>query len=724
VFSDSRKENEVRSPRAITPPSHLETLEQRLLLSLLGMQAELEFPDVYYDTTGRLTYTAPAGDVPGTFDSVALPTQFKLSASARPVAVKNPRDFHLAIRLNGDGSVAGGIAGADLQVDGWIDMNNNNVVDGPDYSGVLLTAEILQFGFNDSGGPNDNYDFRLYPTGGALMPFFAGKDVGLVMTSLNSTFAGIFTEGFTGWCQGIIGPVDALRGAMSGQAFQDSNDSGSLDPAESGIGGVAVALDGTNFLGQAVHAEAVTAADGTYGFANLLPGSYTIAETQPAGYLDAAGSVNAYAGVALGVGQSAGGMNFGEILPASVAGSAFVDANDDGVRQADEAGLAGVTVALTGTDDLGGAVSATTQTAADGSYAFASLRPGTYAVTESQPAGYLDAAGSPNERPGIVLAGGARVEGIQFGEILPAGVSGFVWVDFNNDGEIDFNERAIENVLVTLTGINDQGEAVQAEALTGIDGEYFFDNLRPGTYAVTESQPAGYPDGQVTIGTAGGVAGVNMAQGISLAQNVTALNYNFGELAPTDGRVICSGMTASIGFWNNKKGQALIKALNGSAQSTQLGNWLAATLPNMYADLAGKTNAQVAAYYQDLFKNGKRCGLLGPAKLDAQVMAVALATYVTNSSLAGTVAGSYGFRVTEDGVGVRTINVNLCGAAFGVANWSVQTVLQLLWATDARSTDGRLYDVDGDGRTDCGELVQRVMANVIYTLINELGEIG
>jgi len=58
-------------------------------------------------------------------------------------------------------------------------------------------------------------------------------------------------------------------------------------------------------------------------------------------------------------------------------------------------------------------------------------------------------------------------------------------------------------------------------------------------------------------------------------------NYNFGERPLADGQVQ-SGQTATIGFWQNKNGQNLIKSLNGGATSTQLGNWLAATFPNMY----------------------------------------------------------------------------------------------------------------------------------------------
>ncbi len=185
-----------------------------------------------------------------------------------------------------------------------------------------------------------------------------------------------------------------------------------------------------------------------------------------------------------------------------------------------------------------------------------------------------------------------------------------------------------------------------------------------------------------------------------------AENYNFGERPSADGDVTC-GQTATIGFWQNKNGQNLIKSLNGGSTSTQLGNWLAATFPNMYGaaaganNLAGKTNAQVAAFYKTLFaRTAKTAAGGGPPKMDAQVMAVALASYVTNQTLAGTTAAAYGFLVTENGVGARTFNVGSNGAAFGVANNSNVTVLDLLLAVNSRSRNGLLYDLDGDGDAD------------------------
>jgi hypothetical protein len=173
------------------------------------------------------------------------------------------------------------------------------------------------------------------------------------------------------------------------------------------------------------------------------------------------------------------------------------------------------------------------------------------------------------------------------------------------------------------------------------------------------------------------------------------------------------GQTATIGFWHNKNGQALIKSFNGGPTATALSGWLAAAFPKLYGaqaganNLSGKTNAQVATYYLTLF------GAKGQ-KLEAQVLATALAVYATTASLGGS-AAAYGFEVTAGGLGASTFNVGSSGAAFGVANNSTRTVLQLLRAANDQAVGGVLYN---------GNSGLRSQANVVFTGINEVGDIG
>jgi hypothetical protein len=316
--------------------------------------------------------------------------------------------------------------------------------------------------------------------------------------------------------------------------------------------------------------------------------------------------------------------------------------------------------------------------------------------------------------------------------LAPPTIQGLVWVDSNDDGEVNFGETAIPGVTITLTGIDDLGQSVNRVVQTDANGVYVFANLRPSNadgYTIAETQPAAFPDGQDTLGTVNGIpVGSNAVNdvfsGIVLSQGgLLAENYNFGERPATSGGV-SAGQTATIGYWQNRNGQKLIQALNGGPSATQLGHWLAVTFPNMYGALDGKTNAEVAGFYKTLFARTSKSAPGGPPKTDAQVLATAFAVYVTNQTLAGTTAAAYGFQVSATGVGMRTFNVGSNGAAFGVTNSSSVTVLDLLLAVNSRSRNGLLYDLDGDGdANDSVETSYRTMANDVFSGINEAGDI-
>ena len=479
-----------------------------------------------------------------------------------------------------------------------------------------------------------------------------------------------------------------------------------------------------------------------------------------------------------------------------LSGRVFDDRNNDGLFDDDDgdAGIGEVNVEVW--DQSMTTMYASATTLADGSYFLnANLDAGTYKIIETQAAGYLDGqetAGSLGgtvdntqdwQEIGDILVGAAGTTpdagGYDFAELQPASLQGVVWEDLNDDGEVDLGELAIENVAITLTGVDDRGEAIQAvEQLTNAQGIFEFIDLRPGEYAVAETQPTGFLDGQdalgevvelapqVVLGYDGNVdpAGDAFA-GIDLVAGASGVNYNFGERI--DGGEVHTGQTAKISFWQNGKGRALIRSLNGSPDSTILADWLAETFPNMYGSLAGMTNVQVADFYKQAFKRHDKFGPGKPQRFDAQVLAVALATFVTKESLAGLVydpstaeggqtdetflftdvdadgvyepgdgdaatidalliadVESYGFSVTASGLGSTFVNIGDSGAAFEdyVDGEDVQ-VIDLLLATDSMTTNGLLYDVDGSADIDDVEAVLRAQANDVYVAISELGEI-
>ncbi len=167
-------------------------------------------------------------------------------------------------------------------------------------------------------------------------------------------------------------------------------------------------------------------------------------------------------------------------------------------------------------------------------------------------------------------------------------------------------------------------------------------------------------------------------------------------------------------------GQALIKALNGGQTAKNLGNWLATNFNNLFGadagtanNLAGKTNAQVAAYYQTLYSNAAR-------KPEAEALALALSVYVTNSTLAGTTGTSYGFAVSATGLAAATVSVGVNGAAFGLNNNTVVTIAELLSRTNARARKGTLWDSNGDGVLNPAETIFR---NQVYSLFDTVNNI-
>ena len=355
----------------------------------------------------------------------------------------------------------------------------------------------------------------------------------------------------------LNGPGARPISSLSGFVYVDQNNDGVKQAGEPPIPGTTVTLTGTDTSGNSVNLTTTTDSTGLYSFNSLNPGTYTIQETQPTGYLDGkdtqgtpgtgtAGN-DIFSNITLGANVNGTDNNFGELLPSSLAGFVYVDANNNGIKESSEAPIPGTTITLTGTDDLGGSVTQTTTTDNTGAYSFGNLRPGLYTITETQPTGYLDGKdtqGTPGTGTtgndvfsNITLAQNVNGVNNNFGELLPTPLSslaGFVYVDANNNGIKESGETPISGVTITLTGTGTDGSHVTETTTTDGTGAYFFGSLQPGTYTIQETQPAGYLDGKDTQGTPGtGTAGNDVFSTITLAGNVNGTDNNFGELLPS-----------------------------------------------------------------------------------------------------------------------------------------------------------------------------------------------
>ena len=316
-------------------------------------------------------------------------------------------------------------------------------------------------------------------------------------------------------------------------------------------------------------AETQTDENGDYEFSGLAPGNYSIVEVQPEGFLDAEESIGSVRGVQTGsvtndrftnivlnAGDQGVNYDFCEHVPASLWGTVWHDANNDGVIGANEDRIANVEIRLT---DANGDFVASTTTNSDGEYHFEDLAPGHYTITEIQPTDFVDgrdSLGTVTDLNGNTRAGGEQANdeftvwldsgdqgtNYDFGELLPASISGFVHTDPNGDGELnsDFGDQVLANVAIEL--LDNDGNVV-ATTTTDENGFYEFTGLQPGNYTLVQSQPDGvFTAGQNARGNGNDTVD-NVISEIVIASGDRLTDYNFCEHLPAEihGRVFQDG---------------------------------------------------------------------------------------------------------------------------------------------------------------------------------------
>ncbi|TDH64275.1 isopeptide-forming domain-containing fimbrial protein [Dankookia rubra] len=301
--------------------------------------------------------------------------------------------------------------------------------------------------------------------------------------------------------------------------FEDVNGNKLQDAGDKPLAGITVQLlDSLNLpiAGRSV----VTGADGLYSFSGLAPGKYAVQFTRPAGSAwvitgTTSGATatdsdpNTGTGITVGKtyasGASDGTIDAGFYLPASFGDKAWVDTNGNGLQDAGEAGLAGVTVKLFtwGTTTQ---VGTTQTTATGGGYGFTGLRPGDYYATVTAPAGYLltrsgagdgtadsdalTSGGVPSASTGkITLTSGQNDRTIDIGAWRTVTIGDRVWLDANGNGRQDAGEPGIADVAVRL--LHADGTPTGLQTTTLADGSYDFTGLVPGDYRVAFTAPAG-----------------------------------------------------------------------------------------------------------------------------------------------------------------------------------------------------------------------------------------
>jgi serine-aspartate repeat-containing protein C/D/E len=188
---------------------------------------------------------------------------------------------------------------------------------------------------------------------------------------------------------------------------------------------------------------------------------------------------------------------------ASIGDRVWEDMNFNGIQDAGEAGIKGVTMKLL---NAAGAVIATTTTDANGSYLFSNLDAGNYKVQVVTPTGYYvtkqDQAGwngtdsafsSAGYTGTITLADGQALTKVDGGLYRKASIGDKVWDDANHNYVQDAGEAGIANVKVWLWDCTAQ--CWSQSTYTDANGNYKFVNLDPGTYQLCFDKSATYYKG-------------------------------------------------------------------------------------------------------------------------------------------------------------------------------------------------------------------------------------
>ena len=375
----------------------------------------------------------------------------------------------------------------DYNGDGQPDLNETALVTTTDANGNYLFENLV---------PGDYVAVETQPAGLLdVAETEGGADGDGTDAGAMNTISGHVDAGETDASNDFI---DEEKGSLSGQV-QELLPNGNMAPMAD------VNLTLTDSTG-AVIGTVLTDSNGEYTFADLVPGEYTVTETQPADYSDIAeneggadndkpddGVPNSIQAIVSAGEQDTANDFFEEKTKGSLSGKVTEDTTGDGTG---DTPISGVELTLLDSD---GNVVATAVTDADGNYTFPNLVPGDYTVVKTQPENFTAVGetegGTDGDKPddGVPNSIAATVDS---GE----NDAGNNFVDEETKGSLsgqvqellpNGNMAPMADVNLTLT---DSTGAVIGTVLTDSNGEYTFADLVPGEYTVTETQPADYSD--------------------------------------------------------------------------------------------------------------------------------------------------------------------------------------------------------------------------------------
>jgi len=314
--------------------------------------------------------------------------------------------------------------------------------------------------------------------------------------------------------------------SLGDYVWRDDNTNGIQDSGEPGVSGVTVTLfDNTG----RIVGSTITDAYGKYLFTKLMPGNYSAAFTLPANYTFTSSTgtsetnatnsdVDPVTGrtttITLDPAEDQRNIDAGIIfnnqgVRARIGDRVWLDLNRDGIQDANEPGVSGVTVTLY---DISGNIVSSQVTDKNGYYQFADDGSGTgfqagnaYTIGFSAPpgtvisprnAGNVDVDSDPDPLTGrtssfTIPAGTVNLTfdcGLFPQDNTKASLGDYAWKDLNRNGIQEAGEPGFPGITVNLYAAD--GVTILRTTTTDAYGYYIFTNLDPGSYKVGFVKPA------------------------------------------------------------------------------------------------------------------------------------------------------------------------------------------------------------------------------------------
>ncbi|MEZ4605643.1 MAG: SdrD B-like domain-containing protein [Deinococcales bacterium] len=321
--------------------------------------------------------------------------------------------------------------------------------------------------------------------------------------------------------------TEPQRASLGDRVWKDSNQNGVQDAGEAGVASITVNLwvdDNSDDLPDRTVASTTTDDNGFYSFTDLEPGVAYIVQfeampsmpftSQDQGANDAADSdanpdTGITAPVVLQPGENNPTIDAGLIdVVSSLGDRVWKDANENGIQDAGEVGVAGVSVNLWVDDNNDGTPDrqvASTITDDNGFYNFTDLDPELiyfvqfelmtsmpYVTPDQGADDSLDSDVDPTTgfSGPIDLAPGENNPTIDAGMIdATASLGDRVWKDANENGIQDAGEAGVSGITVNLwVDDNSDGlpDRIVANTVTDENGFYSFTNLEPGVSYIVQ----------------------------------------------------------------------------------------------------------------------------------------------------------------------------------------------------------------------------------------------